>query len=560
MAMKIELDPMTASLTIGDDYVEENEIRFKITLKGNEPVWLYLEIPIGDKGVLRHVEDMNDLKVATPGIDPSPKIVSETGSMDSIKWSLGDIGEGVQLSNSTELTVSISKIRCRASEGVSELVITGVIDSGDEFKEKIKVEKLKPTQPVNPILYFIAEPTFLTGSGEVKLMWEVLDDKSVSLELLDGVKRVKPKSPVTTTIAKTGTYTLRAGNVSHQVTVNVLDEGWKKLYPLKDKYPKKKSYPSVIFDASGQDNDALYSIFVLNKEDSRKAVLCKSTNGINDWHIINEAVPVGMESSPGVRLGNRLWLLGGSAVDPENISNRICFYDLARPNKGWRDANVEGFEDGARMGHACVSVDDSTILVMGGLDEYGLALNDSWKLSIDNEHETVKAKMLNNSCDWPPRCMFSAINFYNMIWVCGGVSSPNGSPLGDMWAISRNNIGNECDVNWEARPGKSDSVAKGAIGIGLAATENVLYSVVLSNEDRLETKMDAIGSKGITQKEDAWSSVDINKLDFGHNLPNTPVSLSMVYHNNRLYLRNLYRNDMYGEIEAKPLYVYIKNK
>ena len=32
--------------------------------------------------------------------------------------------------------------------------------------------------------------------------------------------------------------------------------------------------------------------------------------------------------------------------------------------------------------------------------------------------------------------MFSALKYNGMIWVCGGVSSPNGKPLGDLWHTS----------------------------------------------------------------------------------------------------------------------------
>ena len=121
-------------------------------------------------------------------------------------------------------------------------------------------------------------------------------------------------------------------------------------------------------------------------------MLCKSADGVTDWQVIGENVPKGMESSPGVLLGNRLWLIGGSAVNPDQISNRICYYDLSEREYGWRDARVTGFENGARMGHACVVVKDKTIWVLGGRDELPPVLNDVWSLTIADSGGDVTAK------------------------------------------------------------------------------------------------------------------------------------------------------------------------
>lgn len=558
MAMKIELEPKTATLTIGDKYAKENTIKFKIVLTGDGPVWLSLKIPLGKDGVLRQVEDANDIVVATPGNYPSPRVLSSTDTEK--KWSLGDYDDGVQVSGSNELSVSISKILCRASDKASEIAIIGETGSSspDEIKAVLKIEKAKPTEDANPILYFIAEPTYLIGSGEVTLTWDVVGNPDEVTLDTPQQKEWKPTNISTTEqLSQTFAYTLKLKRNQRQVTVNVLTEGWHKLYPLGN-----SAFPSVIFDAAGRTADALYAIFVCDGTGGRETVLCKSADGITGWQVINEAVPDGMESSPGVQLGNRLWLIGGSEVDPEQISNSIYYYDLdsGKTSGGWKEAVVEGFDDGARMGHACVIVDDKTIWVLGGQDKYS-TVNDVWSLTIDDSGEAVKAERLDEP-GWSPRCMFGAVNFDKMIWVCGGVSSPNGNPPGDLWASPHPAAqeSKSSDIAWKERPtGENGSVVANAIGTGAAVCNDTLFTLITNRTGGpnwlLNTEMWTIGKSGITTTSDTWTRKQLPELTT--NLPPTPHSIAVVCFKNRLYFRRLYRNHMYGEVVRPPLYVYV---
>src|SRR5208337_1172533 len=346
MPMTLVLEPPTLPLTIGDDYAKQNTIKFTITLTGNGPVWLTLQIPIGENGVLRKAEDANNIQIATPGTDPPPDVLSADAAMK--EWKLGDYDKGVQVNGSTTLSVSISNILCRASDKTSQLTITGA--TGDEplVTRDIKITKAKPKAPDNPILYFIAEPTYLIGKGEVKLSWDLAaGTQKATLSTPSGTKS-PDASHYEDAPDGTFAYTLSVGDIEkRQVTVNVLTAGWQELFALgrPDRNDKNNlgPFPSVIFDSGGRNADALYAIFVRNaKGGGREAVLCKSANGITDWEIISTGMPEGMESSPGVLLENRLWLIGGSAVDPAQISNRISYYDLGAPGYGWRDAGVEG--------------------------------------------------------------------------------------------------------------------------------------------------------------------------------------------------------------------------
>ena len=346
--------------------------------------------------------------------------------------------------------------------------------------------------------------------------------------------------------------------------MNVLSGGWHQLFPLGNPRSEDKNrswaFPSVIFDSGGRSADALYAIFVHGDATSpRRAVLCKSANGITDWHVIGTDVPEGMESSPGVRLGNRLWLIGGSAADPAKISNEVYYYDLADPKHGWRGVDtLTGFAPGGRMGHACVVVDDNTIWVLGGLDEQHICLNDVWSLTITERNGSVTAvaaKKLSENSEWKPRCMFSAFKHNQKIWVCGGVSAPNGVPLGDIWNSSVS------PVSWK-NPGCSKQF-KNAIGAGATTCGSTMFKVFRTREWTgnswgLESLMAQLNKATDTTSWDE-SAFRYQTDDQWGKWTSTPHSMAVVGFQDRLYLRSLHRNALYGEnVTSAPMFVYVR--
>ncbi len=153
--------------------------------------------------------------------------------------------------------------------------------------------------------------------------------------------------------------------------------------------------------------------------------------------------------------------------------------------------------------------------------------------------------------------MFSVVNFNSMIWVCGGVSSPNGNPLGDLWATESSNIA------WKERPtAEKGSVVANAIGTGAAACDDILFTLITNRTGgpnwQVDSEMWTIGKSGIRETSDTWVKSS-QQPEFPNNLPSTPHSIAVVGFKNGLYFRHLYRNDMYGEIVGAPLYVYVKS-
>jgi len=555
MAMTITLVPTAASLTIGDDYAATNTLEFTIEVTGNEPVWLTLAMPTGKTGVLRRPEDGNNLTLDTPGAGPSPCVLEGAGDVNVKVWSLGDYTDGVQVTGSYKLSVKIRNILCRAQEGETQITVIGKLgDSQPDITRSLSIVKAKPkTAPDNPICYFTADPTFVISQGSVTLSWDVVGAHTATLQTPLGQMVSPATSGYREILDRTGTYTLTVDGKQRQATVNVLTAGWHRLYPL-----GSRAFPSVIFDSGGRCDDAIYAIFVRTEQRAgRQAVLCKSTDGITGWHIVNDAVPDGMESSPGLRLGNRLWLIGGSAVHWDLKSKRICYYDLDHPAKGWRDAMVTGnggFEE--RMGHACVVVDDRSLWVMGGLGAYA-CVNDVWKFETDPaDRSKLQATNVPTAAEWwKPRCLFSAVNFNGMIWVGGGVSSPNGNALGDLWATPSS------APSWKLRPKDNSGrhVVANAIGTGAAVDNNTLFMVMTNRTGgpawETTTTMRDISLGGSTTTTDSWGESSAPELREDWRF--TPHGLALVGFQKRLYLRRLHKNAMHGEVVGAPLLVYV---
>jgi hypothetical protein len=553
--MKIKIEPTATSLTIGDDYRDKNTIKFKIVLEGKDDVWLKLQIPLGSNGVLRQPEDANSVEIYyTAGNNPREpaSVISpdEDKVEDTRKWWLGDSQDGVQVGGNAELTVSITNILCRADAGGCEIAVewqTGM-ESGTA---PIAITKAKPAAPHSSILYFIAEPTSLIGNGTVKLYWDIVGDQPATLITRSGT-REDVKSPLEETLSKTYAFTLKVGSEEKQVTVNVLAEDQWHGIPLSD-----DKFPSVIFRSQTTD-DALYALCISTGKAGEKATLYKSADGITNWQAVSDALPDGMESSPGLRLGGRLWLIGGSAVDPEQKSDRICYYDLK--DHRWHDATLTysdpklKFEE--RMGHACVSPDDNTIWVLGGLGEFN-CLNDVWSFTLDPKNPSqLRASRLFESSGWSPRCMFSAVFFKGMIWVLGGVDSPNGNPVGDIWAATPSS------KKWEKRPLKADGnyVVANSIASGADASGGTLFAVV--KNPQTPAKLQKLISSAVTSTLDNWEEGPSGFHSTPENWMLTPHSITVAGFRNRLYLRYLHRNSLYGVPArdgrpAAPLYVYI---
>jgi len=612
MAVNITLEPKETSFIIGDDYRKDNNIKFKIKLEVKEDdkegvkkdVDLRLQIPVGPSGVMSDSAHANNIMVKISGrkaesVTPEPppekvgdKKVDDTNTKQYQPEEVFDVdGEKV-------VDVSIDNVLCRADTTDSEIrIIWSTDNKWTVLTPSILVKKKKPTEAKNPILYFIAEPTFLIGEGDVTLKWDLAKDGTPELETPAGTKHslssgaVQNKS-TTVKCTKSGAYTLRLDGQERQVNVNVQTKGWYAIEPLANSVipphrlekevgdiKKWKVTPSVVFQ-SGESDTELYAILVRGQENAaRSAVLCKSADGITRWDTVTDRVPERMESSPGVHLGKRLWLIGGSAVDPEQQSSEIWYYDLDQPSSGWNKAKVEfvdpnvKFEE--RMGHACVIAADKTIWVIGGLGRVN-CLNDVWQFTLDDKDRSkLNASRLLEHSGWAPRYMFSATKHSDMIWVFGGVDLYD-NPVGDIWATALSPL-----LGWKQLVAPTytkdegqnkvvvpnDQVAN-AIGTGADACDGELYTVARTRIRAgsgwdLKRKMRRLA--GIKTRDGKWETnweeteTVLDPPDVSKVMANTDKahSITMTSFQKRLYLRLLHRNALYGEAASAPLFVCV---
>jgi Galactose oxidase, central domain/Kelch motif len=190
--------------------------------------------------------------------------------------------------------------------------------------------------------------------------------------------------------------------------------------------------PTLLLNANDQ---SLYGIFRYVFQAQERAMLFQTTNPFGAWKFIQASVPdqqgsipEGFSTSPGVYFNDSLWLIGGSQIDPEIVSNDIWCLDPKQ--KTWQKQEPATWSP--RMGHA-VLVFQNKIWLLGGRDAAGNTLNDVWFLDVG----TKKWTPLGNA-PWTPRCLFSPAVFQDQIWLYGGAQEPFSSTLYDDVYVYKN--------------------------------------------------------------------------------------------------------------------------
>lgn len=300
--------------------------------------------------------------------------------------------------------------------GTAEIL---AFESGVQLLPSLKIHKIKDDVPF--IEFFEADKYFANKNTPVALHWK---GKNVTKFRLYGKREIMLPDAISDTykvenLTESGNYTLVGFNESNKKEVT------KDLY-LTVYENTKVSIAGLQFPANARilglypdmDKNELYALVQHEREDV--ATLYKATNNIlQRWkeeyahtdtqpdakNTIQPATfPLELATRPGLIYGDKLWLVGGSAYDPDVPGNTCGYIDLN--TKKWVDKGTithNGQPMLPRMGHACV-VHDQKLWVIGGHNPGRIhALADIWAYDGSN-WEKVNQELPSG------RCMMAACN------------------------------------------------------------------------------------------------------------------------------------------------------
>ncbi|MBK7954125.1 MAG: hypothetical protein IPK02_09290 [Candidatus Accumulibacter sp.] len=222
--------------------------------------------------------------------------------------------------------------------------------------------------------------------------------------------------------------------------VQVISSGWNRI-ALPQGSPVRLY---VANDFSGSGWDRLYGIF---KNTRGSYALYSSATGVDAWRLEPGDVPQHMATSPGAYCKNKLWLIGGSSVDPDNPRNEVWCYEA---DQSWKRKEDFPSTMPARMGHACVVFQD-TLWIIGGYNN-GTAYRDVWQ-GREGSDGRLEWSPLQEQCAWAGRLNPAAATWTQRkgspeVWIYGGSKDPQSSdPLRDFWSTRDGRTWQKMDEN-----------------------------------------------------------------------------------------------------------------
>jgi hypothetical protein len=563
MVDTLTITPASASLKIGDG---AQTISVQVHVENVGQSWLRLRVPVGKDGIFAAVGDAENCEFKL-----GSTVLGVWG--DEPKRNEYVSRQSAVINGSGDHKIEISKILCNTSTMPANIEIIKVVSQNrieTTEKKDLLIQKTIPNDGPE-ILYFRAEPPYLDGKAEVILSWDFRNPatKAKLQTFKDRGFTEVSKRQYPEELSQNWNYILQALDPENletilgesDVTVQVHPPGWKRVDPAPlHKKAVPDPFPSVIFDNDGDWTDHLYAILCRPGE---APALCRSSNGITGWAIVERGTPApkAMASSPGLRLGKRLWLIGGSAVDPDpdQKSNKFYYFDIGG-NAGWREATFSGGDFEKRMGHACLRLTDTTFWVLGGFGRYEV-LNDVWQFTLNepkppSDSVTLSAAKVVEAPGekWLPRCLFSAVQTKDKsIWVCGGLASPTADARGDIWSAKLAHP--PAPLQWQKRPRDpppKEYVADDAIGMGVVRWQQGVLAVVSqrpgvnSTEDRRLIR----GLPDPGRDQDNWGDSLAQSMTLaGCRWESLPHHITATWFKGRLFVRYLHMDAMLSDAE-----------
>jgi len=212
---------------------------------------------------------------------------------------------------------------------------------------------------------------------------------------------------------------------------------------------QQKFYPTLLLAAKdlggAKDGERLYGIFV--NKNTKDASLWSSDSGLDGWRWESD-VPPGMGESPGVIHNQVLWLIGGSAVDPDSeakATNRLWWYyrDDKTGKMVWTEWDPKGEErkqnpeekrgPAARKCHTIASF-EGKVWVLGGLSARDAELDDVWACVADPRkrdftptwtkmEKLPSARCMSAAAATPEKNAMRGVD-HARLWLLGGTTHP----------------------------------------------------------------------------------------------------------------------------------------
>jgi hypothetical protein len=306
------------------------------------------------------------------------------------------------------------------------------------------------------IRYFTVNPNYILHAGQTAVTvsfcatdYETLTlfrnneevgnwtDQDAKNKIISGVFPVRGKFPETEKPSITSVYRLEGKykQPANQTEVrNALDRTVQVISPGWNRIALPQGSPVRLFvanDFSGSGSDRLYAIF---KHGRGTYALYSSATGVDAWRLEPGDVPQHMATSPGVYYKNKLWLIGGSSVDPDSLLNEVWCYEA---DQSWKRKGDFPSTMPARMGHACVVFEDA-IWVIGGYNGVNTC-SDVWQ-GKEKSDTQLAWHPLQEHCKWagrlnPAAAMWAPPDSPPEVWMYGGSKDPQTfDALRDYWS------------------------------------------------------------------------------------------------------------------------------
>lgn len=401
-----------------------------------------------------------------------------------------------------------------------------------------------------------ANSIVLPVNESVNLLWTIKGDKFIlregNKELTTGIKSEKGEYKIESISNGDHMYTLEVqqGNVSITKTVLVRALNESKFYSSSNPSGDFREFTIANFCVS-HDSSSLFSLMLKTENKGTKEE--KTTVDHIGYSYTNDGFsgnwpriefsdsekeklrpfaesPLLHMKAPGQLLG-RLFFIGGSSVKTMNSGKTVAIVNLDA-DLGLRLSITEDLPWASRTAHSCALFphgDQDKIWLMGGVDEWGAALNDVWVSGDGKIWDNIQANGSVNQKDQPPaimpwdkRCLAGVavglddLGFEKTLLIGGGFSEAGGSETSDIWKWDKNRWEQLKDFTIHDSP----YLSSGLFFLGKDAVESTgfyllggyesgktkkkyFYKITLENGNYGAVELDVSSPKGLTTNKNS---------------------------------------------------------